>query len=104
MEPLLTLSYRNNFCVISLVVLTFILDIVLIGFLEISYHIPSMPVKVMEARECEHLSTILVYESRHITNKGGMCVIKVSSSQARVGLRGQRISETPQIMTTEWDI
>jgi len=40
--------YTHNLCVISLVVLTFILDIVFVGFLEISYHTPSMTVKVME--------------------------------------------------------
>ena len=74
-------SYTHNFCVISLVVLTFILDIVLVGFLEISSHIPSMTCKVMEAYEGEHLSHILVYEFEHIMKKGGMCVIKVSFSQ-----------------------
>jgi hypothetical protein len=74
-------SYRHNFCVISLVVLTFILDIVLVGFLEISSHIPSMTCKVMEVYEGKHLSHILVYEFEHITKNGGMCVIKVSFSQ-----------------------
>jgi len=49
--------------------------------LEISYHIPSMTVKVMGAHEDEHLSNILVYEFEHITKKGGMCVKNVSSSQ-----------------------
>jgi len=42
-------SYAHNLCVISLVVLTFILDIVLVRFLEMSYHIPSMTCKVIEA-------------------------------------------------------
>jgi len=55
-------SYTHNFCVISLGVLTFILDIVLVGFLEISSHSPSMTCKVMDAYEGEHLSQILVYE------------------------------------------
>jgi hypothetical protein len=44
-------TYTHNLCVISVVVLTFILNIVLIGFLEISSHIPSMTCKVMEAYE-----------------------------------------------------
>jgi hypothetical protein len=74
-------SYTHNFSVISLVVLTFILDKVLLGFLEISSHIRSMTCKVMEAYEGEHLSHILVYDFGHITKKGGMCVIKVSFSQ-----------------------
>jgi hypothetical protein len=74
-------SQTLNFGVISLVVLTFILDIVLVGFLEISYHIPSMTYKVMEAYEGEHQSHMLVYEFEHITKKGRMCVIKVALSQ-----------------------
>jgi hypothetical protein len=74
-------SYRHNFCVISLVVLTFILDIVLVGFLEISSHILSMTCKVMEAYDGEHLSHLLVYEFELISKKGRMCVIKVSFSQ-----------------------
>jgi len=61
-------------------VLTFILDIVLVGFLEISYNIPCMTCKVIEAYEGEHLLNILVCEFEHITKKGGMCVIKVSFS------------------------
>jgi hypothetical protein len=60
---------------------TFILDIVLVVFLEISYHIPSMICKVMEAYKDEHQSNILEYGFEHITKKGGMCVIKVSISQ-----------------------
>jgi hypothetical protein len=51
----------HNLCVIFLVVLTFILDIVPVGFLEISYHIPSMSCKVIKTYEGEHLSIILVY-------------------------------------------
>jgi len=74
-------SYPYNLCEISLVVLTFILDIVLVGFLQISYHIPFMTRKVMEAYEGEHLSITLVYEFEHISKKGRMCVIKVSFSQ-----------------------
>jgi hypothetical protein len=68
-------SYTHNLCVISLVVLTFILDIVLVGFLDISYQIPSMTCKVIDTYKGEHLSNILVYEFEHITKKGGMCVI-----------------------------
>jgi len=74
-------SYMHNLCVISLVMLTFILDIVLVGFLEISYHIPAMTCKVIDAYEGEHQSNILVYEFEYIMKKGGMCVIKVSFSQ-----------------------
>jgi hypothetical protein len=84
-------SYTHNFCVISLVVLTFILDIVLVGFLEISSHIPSMTCNVMEAYEGEHLSHILVYEFEHITKKGGMCVIKVSFSQGPGWYHGSKV-------------
>ena len=61
--------------------LTFILDIVLFGFLEISYHIPPVNCIVIDAYECERVSNVLVYEFEHITKKGGMCVIKVSLSQ-----------------------
>jgi hypothetical protein len=59
--------YTNNLCVIFLVVLTFILDIVLVGFLEISYHIPSIICEVMEVYEGEHLSNILLYGFNHIS-------------------------------------
>jgi hypothetical protein len=83
--------YRYNFCVISLVVLIFILDIVLVGFLEISSHIPSMTCKVMEVYEGEHLFHILVYEFEHITKKGGMCVIKVSFSQGPGWFHGLKV-------------
>jgi len=62
-------------------VLTFILDTVLVGFLEISYHMPSLICKVMEAYKGEHLSNLLVDGFEHITKKGGMCVIEVSFSQ-----------------------
>jgi len=84
-------SYTHNFCVISLVVLTIILDIVLVGLLEISAHIPSMTCKVMEAYEGEYLSHILVYEFEHITKKGGMCVSKVSVSQGPGWFHGSKV-------------
>jgi hypothetical protein len=60
--------------------LTFILDIVLVGFLEISYHLRSMTIKVIDTYEGKHVSNIPVYEFEHITKKGGMCVITVSFS------------------------
>jgi len=74
-------SYTDNLCVIFLIMITFILDIVLVGFVEISYHITSMTCIVTEAYEGEHQSNILVYGFEHITKKGGMCVFKVSFSQ-----------------------
>jgi len=82
-------------------VLTFILDIVLVGFLEISYHIPSITCKIIDAYKGEHLSNILVYQFKHITKKGGMGVIKVSFLKTQIGFMDQRCSETPQIVTTE---
>jgi hypothetical protein len=84
-------SYRYNVCVISLVVLIFILDIVLVGFLEISSHILSMTCKVMEAYEGEHLSHIPVYKFEHITKKGRICVIKVSFSQGPGWFHGSKV-------------
>jgi len=72
--------------------------------LEISYHIPFTTAKVMEAHEGEHLFIILVYEFQHKSKKAGMCVIKVSFSQARIGFIDQRCGETPQFLTTEWDV
>jgi len=84
-------SEMHNLCVLSLVMLTFILDIVLVGFLEISYHIPSMICKVMEVYEGDHLSHILVYEFKHITKKGGMCVMKVSFSQGLGCFHGSKV-------------
>jgi len=81
----------HNLCVISLVMLTFILDIVLVGFLEISYHIPSMTCKVIDAYESEHLSNILVYELEHIPKKGRMCVIKVSFSHGPGWFHGSKV-------------
>jgi len=73
--------YTHNLCVISPVVQTFVLDIVVVGFLQFSYHIPSMTCKVMEAYERVHLCNSLVYELEHITKKRRMCVIKDSISQ-----------------------
>jgi hypothetical protein len=73
--------YSDNLCVIFLVMLTFILDIVIVGFLEIFYCIPSIICKVMQAYEGEHLSNILVYGFEPITKKGRMYVIMVSFSQ-----------------------
>jgi hypothetical protein len=55
-------SYMHNLCVIIIVVVLFILDIVLVGFLEISYYIPSITCEDMAAYEREHLSNILGYE------------------------------------------
>jgi len=54
-------------------VLTYILDIVLVGFLEISYYIPSMKFTVMEAYAGEHLSYILAYEFENIPKNGRIC-------------------------------
>lgn len=62
--------------------LHFILDNVLVVFLEISYRILSMAFKDSELYEGEHLSSIVVYEFEHITKIGGMCVIKVYVSQS----------------------
>jgi len=84
-------SYTHNIGVISLVVLTFILDIVLDGFLEISYHIPSMTWKFIDTYEGEHLSNILVYKFEHITKKGGMCMITISSSQGPGWIHGSKV-------------
>jgi hypothetical protein len=81
----------DNLCVISLVVLTFRLDTFLVWFLEISYHIPCMTLKVIDMYEGEHLSNILVYEFRHITKKGGMCVIKVSFSHGQGWFHGSKV-------------
>ena len=81
----------HNICVISVVVHTFILDIVPVGFLEISYHIASMTCKVIKTYEGEHLSIILVYEFKHITKKCAMCVIKVSFSQGPGWFHGSKV-------------
>ena len=83
--------YTHNLCVISLVILTFKLDIVLVGFLEISYHNPSMTCKVIDAYEGEHLSNILVYEFEHITKKDSMCVIKISFAQGPGWFHGSKV-------------
>jgi len=72
-------------------VLTFILDIVLVEFLEMSYHIPSVTFKVIHKYEGEHVSNILVYEFEHITKEGGMCVIKVSFSQGPGWFHGSKV-------------
>jgi hypothetical protein len=81
--------YRYNFCVISLVMLTFILDIVLVGFLEISSHIHSKTCS-HGSYDGEHLSHTLVYEFEHITMKGRMFVIKVSFSQGPGWFHGSK--------------
>ena len=70
-------SYTHNFCVLSLVVVTFIPYIVLVRFLEISYHIPSMTSRVMEAYEGDHLSSIPLHEINHVTQTSGICVINL---------------------------
>ena len=59
--------------------------------LEITYHIPSMTVKVMRAHEGEHLCNILVYEFEHITKKGGMYVNEVSFSQGLGWFHGSKV-------------
>jgi hypothetical protein len=74
--------YRHNIHVLSLLMQTLTLDIVLVGFLEILYHIPSMTCKAIEVYEGEHLSHILAFEFKHITKKGGMCVMQVVLSQS----------------------
>jgi len=84
-------SYTHNVYVISLVVLSFILDLVLVGFLEILYHIPSMTCEVIDAYECGHLSNIAVYEFEYITKKGGMFVNKVSFSQGPGWFHGSKV-------------
>jgi hypothetical protein len=72
---------KHNICVIFLVMLTNIVRIDLVGFLEISYPITSMTCIVMEVFEGEQLSNIPVFDFEYITMKGGMSVIKVSCSQ-----------------------
>jgi len=47
------------------------LDMVLVRFLVIKYHIPSMTCKVMKQYKGEHQSSILVHEFEHMTGKGG---------------------------------
>jgi len=84
-------SYMHNLCVISLVVLTFILVIVFVGFLEISYQVLTVTCKVIDACEGKHLSNILVYEFEHITKKGRMCVIKVNVSQGPGWFHGSNV-------------
>jgi hypothetical protein len=84
-------SYMHNLCVISLVVLTFILYIVLVLYLEISYHIPSMTCKVIDMYEGEHLSNILVHGFEYITKNSGMCVINISFSQGPGWFHGSMV-------------
>jgi hypothetical protein len=84
-------SYTLNVCGVSLAVLTFLLDIVLVGFLEILEHIPSMTCKVIDTYKGEHLSNIPVYEFEHITKKGGMWVIKFTFSQGLSGFHGSKV-------------
>ena len=72
--------------------------------LGISYHIPSMIFKVMEAYEGGHRSSILVYKFEYKTERNGLCVIKVSFSPSRVGFMTERYSETPLFVLTEWDL
>jgi hypothetical protein len=74
-------SYTHYLCVILLGMLTFLLNIVLVGFLEISFQITSMTCKVMKAYDGEHLFNILVRKFEHITMTGGMHVITISFSQ-----------------------
>jgi len=74
-------SYTHNLLVIFLVMLTFILDLVLVGFLEVSYYIPTKTCNVVEAYEGDHLSNTMVYKFFHTTNTGGMYMIKNSFSQ-----------------------
>lgn len=88
----------HNICVISLVVLTMTLDIVLLEFLEISYHIASMTCKVTELYGGDHLTNLLVYESEHITKKSRLGVIKDYISP--LGLLDQKCREIPQIEKT----
>jgi len=72
-------------------VLTFTLDIVPVGFLEISFHVPCMTCEVIDAYEGEHIAIILVYEFEHIRKKGGMCVIEVSFSQGAGWFHGSKV-------------
>ena len=47
-------------CILSLVMLTIILEIVLVWFLQISYHTPLITIKVIVAYKDEDISNILV--------------------------------------------
>lgn len=67
------------------------MDIILVGFLEISYHISSMAVKAMEAYEGGHLFHIPLSEFEHITKKDGMCVIEVFFSQDQCWFHGSKV-------------
>jgi len=83
--------YTHSFCVILLVVLTFIFDIVLVLFLEISYHLPSVTCEVLEVYEGEHLCHILLSEFEYITKTGWMFLIKVSFSQGPGWFHGLKV-------------
>jgi hypothetical protein len=61
--------------------LIFLIYIVLLGFVEISYHVSCMTCQVIEKYKGEHLSNILVFEFQHITKKDRICVIKAAFSQ-----------------------
>jgi hypothetical protein len=67
--------YPHNLYVIFVVVLTFMLDIVLAGFLVLLYHIPCMTCIFTKAYEGKYQSHFLEYEFAHIVKIGGICVI-----------------------------
>ena len=96
--------YRHNLCAMFLVVPTFMQDISLVGFLR--YHMISLQ---WLWKSWKHMK-VSIYRisyyliSEHIPRKGGMCVTKVSFSQAQIDFRDQWYSETPQFLTTECDI
>jgi len=74
-------SYTHILSIKCLVMLTFQPDIVLVRFLEISCHIPSITFYSYELNKGELLSKILLYELEHITKTGGKCAIMISFSQ-----------------------
>jgi len=74
-------SYTDNLCVISLLVLSFLLDIFLVGFLLISYCIPAMTCNIIDVSKDVHLSNIPVCYLKHITQKDWMCVINLAFVQ-----------------------
>jgi ABC-type microcin C transport system permease subunit YejB len=81
---------HSNLFALSPIVLAFILDIVLVLFLEISYHIPSVAGKVSAVYEGENLLNIVEDQFEHITNKRGMCVMMVSFSQGPGWIHGSK--------------
>jgi hypothetical protein len=95
--------YTHNLCVSIIVILAFILDSVLLKFLEILYDVPSMTCNIMEAYKGDHLSNIVVYESENKQSNMGWVRIR-SLFLSRACFMQQRWSETPQIVTTEWHI